>query len=64
MKSLLNKLVGMLRDEAGPTAVEYAVMIMLVILICLTGITLVGQRTATRFEESNTSLEEAIDRTP
>jgi pilus assembly protein Flp/PilA len=64
MTALLDKLQRLFRDESGPTAVEYAVMIMLVILVCLTGITLVGQSSATRLENSNTAIEKAIDAAP
>jgi len=64
MKSPYKKLLRLISDEAGPTAVEYATMIMLVVLVCLTGITAIGQLTATRFEESSTSVQETIDALP
>jgi len=64
MTSLLNKLSRLFHDESGPTAVEYAVMVMLVILVCLTGITIIGQSSATRWENSNTAIEKAIDESP
>jgi pilus assembly protein Flp/PilA len=32
-----------LREEDGPTAVEYAVMLALIIVVCLTAISLIGQ---------------------
>ena len=31
-----------LRDEDGPTAVEYAVMLALIIVVCITAITALG----------------------
>jgi len=64
MKTRLKRLFRLISDQAGPTAVEYAVMIMLVILVCLTGITAIGQLTATRFEQSSTSIQDAIDAQP
>jgi len=64
MKSPFKKLLRLISDEAGPTAVEYAAMIMLVILVCLTGITAIGQLTATRFEQSKTSVQDVIDARP
>jgi pilus assembly protein Flp/PilA len=64
MKTLLKKLLRLIRDEAGPTAVEYAMLLMLLILVCLTGITAIGQLTATRFERSSTSIQDVIDSRP
>ena len=64
MKSLLAKLTRLLSDDAGPTAVEYAAMLMLVMLACLTGITVIGQSTATRYQNSNTAIEKAVQERP
>ena len=35
-------LVNFLNDESGPTAVEYAVMLALIIVVCITAITTLG----------------------
>ena len=35
-------LVSFLQDESGPTAVEYAVMLALIIVVCVTAITTLG----------------------
>ena len=35
-------LVNFLKDESGPTAVEYAVMLALIIVVCITAITTLG----------------------
>jgi pilus assembly protein Flp/PilA len=35
-------LVSFLKDEDGPTAVEYAVMLALIIVVCLTAISVLG----------------------
>jgi len=64
MKSLFKKLLRLISDEAGPTAVEYATMVMLVVLVCLTGITAIGQLTATRFQQASTSIQDTIDALP
>ena len=61
MKHLLDKLTRFLRSEEGPTAVEYAMMLLLVFLALLSAVTLLGQSTATNFEQSNSSLEKAFD---
>jgi len=52
MKCIKNFLVS----EDGPTAVEYAVMLALIIVVCLTAITSVGTVTNTTFEGVATSL--------
>lgn len=43
MRKLLNKLVRFLTKDDGPTAVEYAVMLTLIIVVCITAITTLGQ---------------------
>jgi pilus assembly protein Flp/PilA len=35
-------LVNFLNDESGPTAVEYAVMLALIIVVCVSAITALG----------------------
>ena len=42
MKKLQQMVVDFLRKEDGPTAVEYAVMLALIIVVCLAAITVVG----------------------
>jgi pilus assembly protein Flp/PilA len=42
MQSLRESLVQFLRDEGGPTAVEYAVLLALIIVVCITAITALG----------------------
>ena len=42
MKSFGNALVSFLKNEDGPTAVEYAVMLALIIVVCITAITTLG----------------------
>ena len=39
MKSLAQKVQRFLVSEDGPTAVEYAVMLALIVIVCLTAIT-------------------------
>ena len=60
MNHLSKKLIQFLLDEEGPTAVEYAMLVMLVFLACLTAITAIGQTTAGCFDESSNSINEAI----
>ncbi len=42
MKLLAKKVQHFLVDEGGPTAVEYAVMLALIIVVCITAITAIG----------------------
>jgi len=42
MTSLKNFVVDFLNREDGPTAVEYAVMLALIIVVCITAITALG----------------------
>ena len=50
MKSLATKVHRFLVSEDGPTAVEYAVMLALIIVVCLTAITAIGQRASATFD--------------
>ena len=45
-----------LRDQDGPTAVEYAVMLALIIVVCLTAITAVGTQAAAQFNNIATQV--------
>ncbi len=49
MKSLAQKVQRFLVSEDGPTAVEYAVMLALIIIVCLTAITSIGTSASTTF---------------
>lgn len=49
-------LKNLLRDEEGPTAVEYAVLLALIIAVCLAAITLLGQNTNATFNTVATSI--------
>ena len=41
--------VSFLKDESGPTAVEYAVMLALIIVVCITAITALGSNANNTF---------------
>ena len=45
-----------LENEDGPTAVEYAVMLALIIVVCLTAITSVGTKANSQFNNVATAL--------
>ena len=42
MKRFTQAVVNFLKREDGPTAVEYAVMLALIIVVCITAITALG----------------------
>jgi pilus assembly protein Flp/PilA len=42
LKTFAANLCAFLRDEEGPTAVEYAVMLALIIVVCIAAITALG----------------------
>jgi pilus assembly protein Flp/PilA len=56
MKSLAQKVQQFLVSEDGPTAVEYAVMLALIVIVCLTAITAVGAKTSGTFDKAQTAL--------
>ena len=49
MSSLSKQLVSFLRKEDGPTAVEYAVMLALIIVVCIAAITTLGSNANSTF---------------
>jgi pilus assembly protein Flp/PilA len=53
-----NALVKFLKDESGPTAVEYAVMLALIIVVCITAITTLGNNAKGTF--NNVALNTAV----
>jgi pilus assembly protein Flp/PilA len=46
-------------EEDGPTAVEYAVMLALIVTVCLTAISSLGTGTKTTFSKVTASLPSA-----
>jgi len=46
-----------LTSEDGPTAVEYAVMLALIVIVCLTAIEAVGTNAAAKFQSSANALQ-------
>ena len=49
MRRFSEAVVNFLKREDGPTAVEYAVMLALIIVVCLGAITILGQNANTTF---------------
>ena len=49
MNALAPALLRFLRDESGPTAVEYAVMLALIIVVCIASINALGSNARNTF---------------
>jgi pilus assembly protein Flp/PilA len=49
LKSLKAKVVNFLKAEDGPTAVEYAVMLALIIVVCIAAISALGSNASNTF---------------
>ena len=56
MKNFIGGIVNFLKEEDGPTAVEYAVMLALIVVVCLTAIGTLGTNTNAKFEEVGTAI--------
>jgi pilus assembly protein Flp/PilA len=56
MKSLVKKMQRFIVCEDGPTAVEYAVMLALIIVVCLAAIRLIGTNTNATFNNVANSV--------
>jgi pilus assembly protein Flp/PilA len=57
MKNLALKLRRFLTSEDGPTAVEYAVMLALIVIVCLTAISSIGTEANTTFSNIAGSIQ-------
>ena len=53
---LSGKIQCFLVSEAGPTAVEYAVMLALMVIVCLAAISAIGTNASTTFNKVAKSL--------
>ena len=49
MRQFTKNVVTFLKAEDGPTAVEYAVMLALIVVVCIGAITALGQNANTTF---------------
>jgi pilus assembly protein Flp/PilA len=57
MKNLTSKIQRFLVSEDGPTAVEYAVMLALIVIVCLASIKAIGTNANTTFGIVATQLQ-------
>jgi pilus assembly protein Flp/PilA len=56
MQSLKNFVVDFCKREDGPTAVEYAVMLALIVVVCITAITTLGSNANKTFTAVGTAV--------
>jgi pilus assembly protein Flp/PilA len=55
-KILLARVRSFLKNEDGPTAVEYAVMLALIIMVCILSITVLGSNANNNFSYVGTKV--------
>ncbi|MDG2185353.1 MAG: Flp family type IVb pilin [Mariniblastus sp.] len=59
MKSIATKVQRFLKSEDGPTAVEYAIMLALIVIVCLTAIQAIGTNASSAFQNIADELDTA-----
>lgn len=59
---MVNFIIRFLREEDGPTAVEYAMMLALIAGAVLGGVSLVGSATAGMYENSGKELDTFLNK--
>ncbi|HKA08154.1 MAG TPA: Flp family type IVb pilin [Gemmataceae bacterium] len=60
MHALTKKLISFLQKEDGPTAVEYAVMLALIIVVCIAAITTLGSNANNTFSSVADKVAPAV----
>ena len=50
MKAILNRAKAFMQSEDGPTATEYAVMLALIIVVCITAVKAIGTKSNAAFQ--------------
>lgn len=58
--TMREKLVSFLKKEDGPTAVEYAVMLALIIVVCLAAVAIIGKNANSAFGLVGSSVGAAV----
>jgi pilus assembly protein Flp/PilA len=56
MRQFTKNVVKFLKAEDGPTTVEYAVMLALIIVVCIASVTALGQNANTTFQTVKNAL--------
>jgi pilus assembly protein Flp/PilA len=58
--TMMNLLKKLWREEDGPTAVEYGVMLALIVAVCIGAVNAMAQATAESFDASAAELEDVL----
>lgn len=53
----MRSILAFLRDESGPTSVEYAVMLALILMALIAGVVAVGQQTNIMYDNARSEME-------
>ena len=56
----MSKLIRLLREEAAATAVEYAVMLAMILMLCIGAVGLVGVQAKNLWSNNDTGLQSAF----
>ena len=56
MNAVLRSAVSFLKREDGPTAVEYAVMLALIVVVCIAAITAIGSNSNQTFSTVGSAI--------
>ena len=57
MRQITKKVVKFLKQEDGPTAVEYAVMLALIVVVCIAAITAIGGASNQTFSQVGSAIK-------
>ena len=56
----MKKILRFLESEDGPTAVEYAVMLAMIVMVCIGAIATMGQNVSSSFTDSGKKITTAM----
>ena len=56
MRQMTKSVVKFLKREDGPTAVEYAVMLALIVVVCIAAITAIGTASSSTFSKVGSAV--------
>jgi pilus assembly protein Flp/PilA len=58
MKRIILKFLS---SDDGPTAVEYAVMLAMIVVVCIASVNLMASHTAASFDDSASQISDALN---
>ena len=56
----MNRLMRLVWDESGPTAVEYAVMLALILCVCIGAVSFFGSTASGSWTDTSTKLQSTM----